>query len=54
MAKVQTETVVITFNKLVKDTQVEEPIVSSETMDALGQIAQELAGNNIIVEVGLA
>lgn len=51
MAKIQTETVIITFSKLVKDSHDEQKIISAETLDALVQVAQELAGEQIIVEI---
>jgi hypothetical protein len=50
MAKIIEEIVVIKFSKLVKsDTQ--EKIVSADIQAALEQVAQELVGNSIIVEV---
>jgi hypothetical protein len=50
MAKIIEEIVVIKFSKLVKsDTQ--ETIVSADIQAALEQVAQELVGNSIIVEV---
>lgn len=55
MAKIQSQTVVITFNKLVKDSDpdVNESIVSEETKLALEQVAQELAGDGVVVETQL-
>ena len=43
MARIQTETVVITFNKLIKDSDElgATALVSSETLIALDQVAQE-------------
>jgi hypothetical protein len=50
MAKIIEEIVVIKFSKLVKgDTQ--ETIVSADIQAALEQVAQELVGDSIIVEV---
>ena len=50
MAKIVEEIVVIKFSKLVKsDTQ--ETIVSADIQAALEQVAQELVGDSIIVEV---
>lgn len=50
MAKIIEEIVVIKFSKLVKsDTQ--EKIVSADIQAALEQVAQELVGDSIIVEV---
>ena len=52
MAKIQTETVVLTFNRLVKESdEGQESIVTSDTAAALEQVAQELAGAGIIVEI---
>lgn len=51
MAKVQSETVVITFSKLVKDSHGGQEIISDETMEALEQVAQELVGEHVIVEI---
>lgn len=53
MAKIQTETIVLTFNKLVKESDATEPVVNAETASALEQVAQELAGAGVIVEVEL-
>jgi|APGre2960657423_1045063.scaffolds.fasta_scaffold38878_3 hypothetical protein len=54
MAKIQTETVVITFNKLIKDSESEVALLSDEQLAALEQVAQELAGDGIIVEAQVA
>lgn len=54
MAKIQTETVVITFNKLIKDNENEVALVTDEQLAALEQVAQELAGDGIIVEAQVA
>lgn len=52
MAKIQTETVVLTFNRLVRDSdESQEGIVTGETAAALEQVAQELAGAGVIVEI---
>ena len=54
MAKIQTETVVITFNKLIKDNENEVALLSAEQLAALEQVAQELAGDGIVVEAQVA
>jgi|TARA_R110000868_G_scaffold63617_6_gene191865 hypothetical protein len=54
MAKIQTETVVITFNKLIKDNENEVALLSYEQLAALEQVAQELAGDGIVVEAQVA
>jgi hypothetical protein len=55
MAKIQTENVVITFSKLTRDSENQsEPIISADVATALEQVAQELAGAGVIVEVQLA
>lgn len=51
MAKIQTETVVITFNKLVKDSADQDTIVSNDIVSALASVAEELIGAGVIVEV---
>ena len=54
MAKIQTETVVITFNKLIKENENEVALLSDEQLAALEQVAQELAGDGIVVEAQVA
>jgi hypothetical protein len=54
MAKIQTETVVVTFNKLVKDSDSASTVLTPEVIAALEQVAQELAGAGIIVELQVA
>jgi len=54
MAKIISENIVITFSKIVKDTDSNLDslgITSSEIKQALEQVAQELVGDSIIVEV---
>lgn len=52
MAKVVEDVVVIKLSKLVKDNDSESAnIVSAEIQAALEQVAQELVGENVIVEV---
>jgi len=51
MAKIVEDVVVIKFSKLVKDDQDVSSIVTQDTQQALEQVAQELAGESVIVEV---
>lgn len=50
MAKILEEAIVIKVSKLVKD-GVEETLVAADTIAALEQVAQELMGEGVIVEV---
>lgn len=50
MAQVIEEVIVIKVSKLVKG-GVSESLVSAETQQALEQVAQELLGDSVIVEV---
>ena len=51
MAKMQTETVVITITKLLKDADSESQVLTNEVCESLEAVAQELAGAGAIVEV---
>jgi hypothetical protein len=51
MAKIYTETIVITINKLVKDDAAPAEIANEEMISALSSVVEELAGEHIIVEV---
>jgi len=52
MAIIQEETLVIKFSRLVrKDQQTTPTVVSPEIVSALEQVAQELAGDGVVVEV---
>ncbi len=51
MAKVYEEIVVIKLSKLVKGDQEVKNITNDEVIAALEQVAQELVGDTIIVEV---
>jgi len=51
MAKIVTESIVITFSKIVKDNDSGTSITSPDIQTALEQVAQELIGNNVVVEV---
>lgn len=55
MAKIQTESLVITFSKLVKDhTDNEQSIVTAEILDSINAVAEELAGSGVVVEIQVA
>lgn len=53
MAKIVEETVVIKLSRLVKTGEKEskEKMASADMISALEQVAQELVGDNVIVEV---
>lgn len=51
MAKIVTESIIITFSKIVKDNDQGTSITSPDIQTALEQVAQELIGDNVIVEV---
>ena len=52
MAKIVEEVIVIKFNKLVKDSEKDSTeLVNSEVENALEQVAQELVGEGVVVEV---
>ena len=56
MAKIESENVVITVSRLTKDSDTEPAaaMVTQDVVTALEQVAQELAGSGIIVEVQVA
>ena len=52
MAKIVSESVVITFSKIVKDNESDSPAIASpDIQQALEQVAQELVGESVVVEV---
>jgi hypothetical protein len=51
MAKMIEEVVVIKLSKLVKDSDPTDTIADNEVCSALEQVAQELAGSGVLVEV---
>jgi histone H3/H4 len=52
MAKIIEDVVVIKFSKIVKDAEAEASgIAGSEIQQALEQVAQELVGDSVVVEV---
>lgn len=54
MAKIHTETLVITVSKLVKESDSTQSIITQDIVAALEQVAQELVGDSIVVEVEVA
>lgn len=54
MAKIQSETIVITFSKLTKDNETASQITNEELVASLEAVAQELAGAGVVVEVQVA
>ena len=51
MAKIQEETITIKFSKLVKNNDNAGNLIQNEVITAIEQVAQELVGESIIVEV---
>lgn len=51
MAQIVSQTIAITFSKLVKTGEESSSIVSDDIAQALEQVAQELAGTGVVVEV---
>lgn len=51
MAKIQEEIVVIKFSQLVKNDVATAPRVTEEVMAALTQVAEELVGAGVVVEI---
>ena len=50
MARLVEEKIVITISKLVKNNETPNTSVAAETLEALEQVAQELLGNDVVVE----
>jgi len=51
MAKIVEDVVIIKFSKIVKDSEEGSSIANSDIQAALEQVAQELAGDSVVVEV---
>lgn len=51
MAKIIEDVLVIKFSKIVKDSEEGSSIASADIQAALEQVAQELAGDTVVVEV---
>lgn len=54
MAKIQEEVIVITVSRLVKDNETPDALLTEDIALALEQVAQELLGNGVVVEVNKA
>lgn len=51
MAQIQSESIVITFSKLVKENAEEVSLTDDETIAALEEVAQQLVAAGVVVEV---
>ena len=51
MAKIIEDVLVIKFSKIVKDSEEGSPIANPDVQTALEQVAQELVGSGVVVEV---
>jgi len=51
MAKIVEDVLVIKFSKIVKDSDEASTITSPDVQAALEQVAQELVGSGVVVEV---
>jgi|TARA_S200002703_G_scaffold127468_1_gene114103 vacuolar-type H+-ATPase subunit E/Vma4 len=54
MAKVHEEVLVITVSKLVKDDATPDSVVSADVQTQLAEVAEQLLGEGVIVEVNKA
>jgi hypothetical protein len=54
MAKIHTESVVLTLSKLVKDNDAGSEIATADIVAALQSVAEELAGAGVVVEADKA
>ena len=54
VAKIHEEVVVVKVSKLVKNNDDQESLVNDDMLAALEQVAQELLGDSVIVEVEAA
>lgn len=52
MAKIQEDIVIIKLSKIIKDNNIDpDPVINNEQVYALEQVAQELVGDSVIIEV---
>ena len=51
MAKIQEEIIVVKFSQLVKDGEDATPRITDDVTAALVQVAEELVGTGVIVEI---
>ena len=54
MAKIYTETVVITLNKLIRDDVISPEMATDDVIASLVSVVEELAGAAVVVEVDRA
>jgi hypothetical protein len=55
MAKIVEDVVIIKFSRIVKDTDTDpSPALTNENIATLEQVAQELVGNAVVIEVDRA
>ena len=54
MAKMQTDTLVITVTKLLRDTDLESQVLTDDTVSSLEAVVSELAGAGALVEIAKA
>lgn len=54
MAKIHEEVIVITVSKLIKNDDNPGTLLTQDISTALEQVAQELLGNDVVVEVNKA
>lgn len=51
MAKLHEEIIVVKISKLLKDAEAPDSIMSDEAVTSLEAVIQELAGQNVLVEI---
>ena len=51
MAKIVEDVVIIKFSKIVKDSEEGSSVATADVQSALEQVAQELVGDAVVVEV---
>lgn len=51
MAKLNTQSIVITVSKLVRDSDTVAELLDDETLAAIESVVMELAGESVLVEV---
>lgn len=54
MAKIQEEIVIVKLSKLVKETEESTSAINEDLLSAMEQVAQELSGAGVVVEVEIA
>jgi hypothetical protein len=54
MAKIQEEVVVIKVSKLLKDTDIQEDVLTADVLTSLEVVVTELAGAGALVEIDKA